>query len=82
MACRSSCRDDVHVTDLVLDWHEELDRLTPRWHSLPDGARRAVLDVVDRFLAEDELRAAEERHRTPLGVADGRVPELRRPAAV
>ena len=82
MTRRLSRPDDVQVTDLVLDWHEELDRLSPRWQSLPVGARRAVLEVVDRFLAEDELRAAEERHRASLGIADGRVPELRRPAAV
>jgi hypothetical protein len=67
------------VTDLVLDWHEELERLAPRWPALPGEARRAVLEVVARFLAEDELRAAEERHRTALAVADGRIPELRRP---
>lgn len=70
------------MNDLVLDWHEELDRLRPELHLLPVSARRAVLEVVDRFLAEDELRAAEEGHRPTLGVADGRVPELRRPAAV
>src|SRR3954452_25102096 len=35
------------VTDRVLDWHEELDRIRPAWPGLPAGARRAVLEVVE-----------------------------------
>jgi hypothetical protein len=70
------------VTDLVLDWHEELDRIRPELPSLPGEARRAVLEVVGRFLAEDELGATEERHRAILRITDDGVPELRCPPAV
>lgn len=70
------------MTDLVLDWHEELDRLRPEWNRLPAEARRAVVEVVGRFLAEDELCAAEERHRAIFRITDDGVPELRCPPAV
>ena len=44
--------------DRVLDWREELLRVAPRLHDLPDDARRAVLETVGAFLRED----AEERN--------------------
>ena len=39
--------------DRVLDWREELLRVAPRFHELPDPARRAILAVVGAFLNED-----------------------------
>jgi len=39
--------------DRVLDWQEELLRITPRLLELPAAARRALHDVVTDFLRED-----------------------------
>jgi hypothetical protein len=52
--------------DRVLDWRDELRRLTPRLAELPLGARLAVMEVVATFAREDADRPAEslaERHR-------------------
>lgn len=39
--------------DRVLDWREELLRITPRLLDLPIAARAAIYDVVEQFLLED-----------------------------
>jgi len=39
--------------DRVLDWHDELRRIERRLAELPDEARIAVQQVVERFRAED-----------------------------
>jgi len=39
--------------DRVLDWRDELRRVTPRLAELPLGARLAVLAVVATFVRED-----------------------------
>jgi hypothetical protein len=41
------------LQDRVLDWQEELLRITPRLLELPAAARQAVYDVVADFLRED-----------------------------
>jgi hypothetical protein len=45
--------------DRVLDWRDELRRLTPRLAELPLGARLAVMEVVATFAREDADRPAE-----------------------
>ena len=42
---------DLH--DRVLDWREELVRITPRLLELPAAARQALYDVVAGFMRED-----------------------------
>jgi hypothetical protein len=37
----------------VLDWREELMRVAPRLHELPEAARLAFLGTVGAFLRED-----------------------------
>ena len=49
---------DLH--DRIMDWHDELLRIAPRLHEMPDAARQAVYAVVEEFLREDS------------GSADGR----------
>jgi hypothetical protein len=39
--------------DRVLDWQEELLRITSRLTELPEAARQAVYEVVAEFLRED-----------------------------
>jgi len=39
--------------ELILDWREELRRIERHFADLPEGARLAVLRVVERFRAED-----------------------------
>jgi len=39
--------------DRVLDWHDELRRLTPRLAELPLAARLAIAEVVASFARED-----------------------------
>ena len=39
--------------DRVLDWRDELRRVTPLLLELPTPARRAVMDVVAAFVRED-----------------------------
>jgi hypothetical protein len=51
-----SRHDGLVPTDLqdrVLDWHEELLRITPRLLELPAAARQALYDVVAGFMRED-----------------------------
>jgi hypothetical protein len=48
--------------DRVLDWRDELRRVTPRLAELPLGARLAVMQVVATFVREDADDPAE-----PLG---------------
>ncbi len=45
--------------DRVLDWRDELRRVTPRLAELPLGARLAVLAVVATFVREDADNPAE-----------------------
>ena len=53
--------------DRVLDWRDELRRVTPRLAELPLGARLAVMQVVATFVREDADAPAESlaepRHR-------------------
>jgi hypothetical protein len=53
--------------DRVLDWKDELRRVTPRLAELPPGARLAVMQVVAAFVREDAddpaASLAEPRHR-------------------
>ncbi len=53
--------------DRVLDWRDELRRVTPRLGELPLGARLAVMQVVATFVREDADDPAESlvdpRHR-------------------
>jgi hypothetical protein len=42
--------------DRILDWHDELRRLTPRLTELPLAARLAVREVVATFEREDADR--------------------------
>ena len=42
---------DLH--DRIMDWHDELLRIAPRLHEMPDAARQAVYAVVEEFLRED-----------------------------
>ena len=39
--------------DRIMDWHDELLRIAPRLHEMPDAARKAVYAVVEEFLRED-----------------------------
>jgi hypothetical protein len=39
--------------DRVLDWRDELRRVTPLLLELPAPARRAVMDAVAAFVRED-----------------------------
>jgi hypothetical protein len=39
--------------DRVLDWHDELRRVTPRLAELPLAARLAIAEVVATFARED-----------------------------
>ena len=39
--------------DRIMDWHDELLRIAPRLHEMPDAARQAVYAVVEEFLRED-----------------------------
>jgi hypothetical protein len=39
-----------------MDWHDELLRIAPRLHDMPDAARKAVYAVVEDFLREDTGR--------------------------
>jgi len=39
----------------VLDWRQELRRVTPLLNELPLAARRAVIQTVGAFLREDSL---------------------------
>ena len=45
--------------DRVLDWRDELRRVTPRLAELPLGARLAVMEVVATFAREDAAEPAE-----------------------
>jgi hypothetical protein len=45
--------------DRVLDWRDELRRVTPRLPELPLGARLAVMQVVATFVREDAEDSAE-----------------------
>jgi len=47
--------------DRVLDWRDELRRVTPRLAELPLGARLAVMQVVATFVREDADTPAESR---------------------
>jgi hypothetical protein len=53
--------------DRVLDWRDELRRVTPRLAEMPLGARLAVMQVVAAFVREDAddpaESLAEPRHR-------------------
>jgi hypothetical protein len=42
--------------DRILDWQEELLRIAPNLHEMPDAARQAVYAVVEDFLREDAGR--------------------------
>jgi hypothetical protein len=39
-----------------MDWHEELLRIAPQLHEMPDAAREAVYAVIEDFLREDSGR--------------------------
>jgi hypothetical protein len=56
--------------DRVLDWREELLRVAPRLHELPDDARRAVLETVGAFLREDADELNETLRQSPRALAD------------
>ena len=51
--------------DRILDWHDELHRLTPRLAELPVAARLAVLEVVATFAREDADRPDASLAETP-----------------
>ncbi len=44
------------LRDRVMDWHDELLRIAPRLHDMPEAARKAVYAVVEDFLREDAGR--------------------------
>jgi hypothetical protein len=50
---------DLH--DRIMDWHDELLRIAPRLHEMPDAARQAVYAVVEEFLREDDSGIADSR---------------------
>ena len=56
--------------DRVLDWREELLRVAPRLHELPDDARRAVLETVGAFLREDADELNEALRQSSRTLAD------------
>jgi hypothetical protein len=60
--------------DRVLDWRDELRRLTPLLLELPAPARRAVMDAVAAFVREDEDGSGESLldtlHGSVLAVSD------------
>jgi len=46
--------------DRVLDWHDELRRLTPLLAELPLAARLAIAEVVATFAREDATEPREQ----------------------
>jgi hypothetical protein len=50
--------------DRVLDWHDELRRVTPLLAELPLAARLAVAEVVATFAREDEREGGESSAET------------------
>jgi hypothetical protein len=42
----------------ITDWRDELDRVRDELDRLPPPARRAVLELVERFRREDAVTAA------------------------
>ncbi|HEX7525295.1 MAG TPA: hypothetical protein VF327_03260 [Gaiellaceae bacterium] len=47
------CLVPTDLYDRIMDWHDELLRIAPRLHEMPDAARQAVYAVVEEFLRED-----------------------------
>jgi hypothetical protein len=48
----------------ILDWRDELRRVTPLLAELPIGARLAVMEVVATFAREDDRAPGESRAET------------------
>ena len=71
----------VEIDDPTIGRCRACGSRTAPWATLCDRCFMAR-GYKARALTQHELRAAEERHRAPVRVADRRVPELRRPAAV
>jgi len=50
--------------DRILDWHDELRRVTPLLAELPLAARLAIAEVVATFAREDATESGEPAHDT------------------
>jgi hypothetical protein len=56
--------------DRILDWRDELRRVTPLLGELPLGARLAVMEVVATFAREDDNAPGESFESLNSAISD------------
>ncbi len=54
----------------ILDWRDELRRVTPLLAELPMGARLAVMEVVATFAREDRVDPSQALAQQPGAISD------------